>query len=211
MTNKFTNGIQAFCEWVCYFFYLNVFWIIGTLMGGVVLGAGPSTIALFVIARKTAMGEEDIPLWQTFWHEYKRQFLRGSVMIWVLIVLAGVWYLDIRLAFMLEGWFGRFLQVSLVMIGIILVMLVLYIYPFYVHYQMSWIRYFKYAMAFGFLHLNHFLFMIVTIFFTYSFLAYLQGFIPLFGISLLVHLNMMLAYQAFKQTDDMYKKYAKAT
>lgn len=76
--SRLLTGIYNLCKWITHFAYLNLLWIIFTLIGGVILGIIPSTVAMFAIARKTAMGEEDISVIKTFWSTFRTEFIRAN-------------------------------------------------------------------------------------------------------------------------------------
>ncbi|WP_373370360.1 DUF624 domain-containing protein [Alkalicoccobacillus plakortidis] len=60
--NRLFTGIYNLCKWITYFFLLNLLWVGGTLLGGIVLGFMPSTTAIFAIARKTAAWRRRHPI-----------------------------------------------------------------------------------------------------------------------------------------------------
>jgi uncharacterized membrane protein YesL len=182
-------------------------WIACTLLGGVLFGITPSTVALYTVARKTALGEEDIPVFSTFWRTYKAEFIKANMLGGFLIVLGLVWYIDLRFFGNFEGSVYSVLNMVMILVGIFYILLLFYIFPVYVHYEMKFFNYIKYTVAFGFLHPLNFIAMIITVLSTYQFLIFFQGFIPLFGFSLIAQLNMWLAYQSFKKVADKHARF----
>src|SRR3954447_13607767 len=59
---------------------LNLLWLAFTLLGGVVLGVGPATVAAYTLARRHARGESfhAVP---AFVSVYRRQFVRGTTLL----------------------------------------------------------------------------------------------------------------------------------
>ena len=59
---------------------LNLLWIAFTLLGGVVLGVGPATVAAYTLARRHARAEsfQAVP---AFVAVYRRQFVRGTTLL----------------------------------------------------------------------------------------------------------------------------------
>lgn len=206
--NRLFIGLYNCCKWICYFFYLNIMWIACTLLGGVVFGITPSTVALFTVARKTTMSQEDdIPVFRAFWRTYKAEFLQANKLGLLLIGFGLVWYFDLTFFRQFEGTVYSVLNFIMTLTGILYIMLMIYIFPVYVHYEMKITSYIKYAIAFGFLHPGNLIFMAVTGLSTYYFLTYFQGLIPLVGISLLAQLNMWLAFQSFRRVADARVRY----
>jgi uncharacterized membrane protein YesL len=59
---------------------LSLVWMLFTLVGGVILGVGPATVAAYVVARRHAM-DETFHLWPAFVAAYRREFGRGSALV----------------------------------------------------------------------------------------------------------------------------------
>lgn len=81
--------LQAACSEVVWAARLNALWIVFTLLGGVVLGIGPATVAAYTLARRHARGET-IHGWAEFWRVYRREFVRASLLVLPLAVAATV-------------------------------------------------------------------------------------------------------------------------
>lgn len=81
--------VQAACSEVFWAAKLNLLWIVFTLLGGVLLGLGPATVAAYTLARRRARGES-IHDWTEFWHVYRREFVRASLLVLPLALVATV-------------------------------------------------------------------------------------------------------------------------
>jgi uncharacterized membrane protein YesL len=71
-----TYAACATIAWCC---ALNVLWLAFTLLGGVVLGIGPATVAACVLARRRMRGEAAGA--RAFAATWRREFLRGSAVV----------------------------------------------------------------------------------------------------------------------------------
>ncbi len=60
-------GVLALCNWVTHFALLNLMWVGCTLLGGIIFGIAPSTVALYTVTRKAAMGQKETRL-VLFWN-----------------------------------------------------------------------------------------------------------------------------------------------
>ncbi|MET7461857.1 DUF624 domain-containing protein [Nonomuraea sp. NPDC005501] len=82
-----STRVYAVCSELVWAVRLNLLWIAFTLAGGVVLGLGPATVAAYTLARRHARGEsfQAIP---EFWSVYRREFVRGSLLVLPVAVLA---------------------------------------------------------------------------------------------------------------------------
>lgn len=59
---------------------LNLLWLLSTLLGGIVLGVGPATLAAYTVARRHATGET-FRIGPAFATAYRRELVRGSVLV----------------------------------------------------------------------------------------------------------------------------------
>jgi uncharacterized membrane protein YesL len=199
--NRLLTGIYNLCRWITHFAYLNILWILFTLVGAVVLGIVPSTVAMFAVARKTAMGEDDIPVFKTFWQTYRSEFIRANGLGLLLTAIGLIWYFDLHFFRQYDGTFFTVLNYLMMMIGMVYFILLLYIFPVFVHYDLKIYQYVTHALKIGFLKPLTIVFMLVGSLCTYYFLIYLPGLIPIFGISFFVYFNMWVAYKSFENID----------
>jgi len=199
---RLLNSVMVFCRLVTYFAILNLLWIGCTLLGGIILGLAPSTVAMYAVARKTASGEEDIAVVKTFWSVYRREFLRSNGLALTLTVIGLVWYFDLNFFRQFEGTFFTIMNYVMMMVGLAFIILLSYILPVYVHYDMKLIQYLKQALLIGFLQPGNLILMMIGTLSTYYFFIYFPGFIPIFGLTIFVHLNMWLAYKCFHSIEN---------
>ncbi|MBO0992290.1 YesL family protein [Bacillus sp. SD088] len=204
--NRLLLGINNICKWITYFFYLNLLWLGFCLLGGIMLGIFPSTVSLYTIARKAALGEEEIPLVKTFWHVYRTEFLRANGLGYSLLFIGGLITFNLFFFRNVEGTSNFFMSFLMLIIMVVFIMLILYIFPVYVHYKLNILQYLRQAVLIAFLQPVNLIIMLITCAATYYFFVYLPGFIPLFGISILCHLNMWLAYQGFQAIERVAEK-----
>jgi uncharacterized membrane protein YesL len=201
--NRLLTGIYNLCKWITHFAYMNILWFLFTLLGGVVFGIIPSTVAMFAIARKTAMGEEDIPVFKTFWGTYRSEFLRSNLLGLILTVIGLVWYFDLHFFRQFEGSIYTIMNYAMMMLGMVFFILLIYVFPVYVHYDLKLYQYLTYALKIGFLRPASVIFMFVGTLCTYYFLIYLPGLIPLFGITFFVYFNMWIAFKSFLNIEEV--------
>ncbi|WP_163101955.1 YesL family protein [Peribacillus alkalitolerans] len=201
--NRLLTGIYNLCRWITHFAYINLLWIMFTLLGAVILGIVPSTVAMFAVARKTAMDKEDIPVFKTFWRTYRTEFIRANGLGLLLIAIGLIWYLDLQFFRQFEGPFYTIMSYLMMMLGMVYFILLLNIFPVYVHYDLKIYQYLTHALKIGFLKPTTIVCMLIGSLCTYYFLIYLPGLIPIFGISFFVYFNMWVAYKTFENIDDV--------
>jgi uncharacterized membrane protein YesL len=122
------------CSEVVWAVRLNVLWIAFTLLGGVVLGVGPATVAAYTLARRHSRGETFQAL-PAFWEVYRREFVRASLLVLplavVAVVLAGNYLYFTALGPAMAGW-----RVATLVALVALASVGSYLGPLYVHYEL---------------------------------------------------------------------------
>ncbi|MFD2351644.1 extracellular solute-binding protein [Nonomuraea ferruginea] len=126
--------LQAACSEVVWAARLNVLWIVFTLLGGVVLGLGPATVAAYTLARRHARGES-IHALPEFWRVYRREFVRASLLVLPLAVVATVLVGNL-LYFAALGPGARAWQVATLVALVALACVGSYLGPLYAHYDL---------------------------------------------------------------------------
>lgn len=126
--------LQAACSEVVWAARLNGLWIVFTLLGGVVLGLGPATVAAYTLARRHARGES-IHALPEFWRVYRREFVRASLLVLPLAVVATV-LVGNFLYFAALGPGARAWQVATLVALVALACVGSYLGPLYAHYDL---------------------------------------------------------------------------
>ncbi|MFB5660407.1 YesL family protein [Alteribacillus sp. HJP-4] len=145
------DSTRWYIRWGNIGFQLIVFhllWFFLTLAGLFVLGFFPATAALFAVMREMIMEDEDEPNYKLFLKKFKSEFVMANVMGYVLVAAGIILYLDFRVLQLLEN---NFLQVTLAsitfVVGVIYVLVLLYIFPIFSHFRLSFWMYIKYSVV----------------------------------------------------------------
>jgi uncharacterized membrane protein YesL len=195
------SGLYTLTEWITRFAYVNILWIGFSLLGLVVFGITPATLAMFTIIRKWIMGDNEIPVFQTFWNSYKKEFLRGNRLGLIIALLAYIIFIDLNYIKL-----DTIIQIPLYLIIFVIVMTILYIFPVYVHYNVTFIQLFKnsfFIMMVNPLSSIMMLIGFVALFFVMKFLPALLFF---FGGSLSAGIIMSSCYLAFQKIEKKLQK-----
>ncbi|WP_449539628.1 YesL family protein [Ferdinandcohnia sp. Marseille-Q9671] len=201
--SRLWSGIYNLCKWITHLAYLHILWVLFTVLGVGVLGIFPSTAAMFAVARKKAMGIEDVPTFTTFWKTYRSEFMRANVLGLLLIVIGLIWYFDLQFFRQFEGSFYTVLNYLMMMVGLVYIILLLFIFPVFVHFDLKIYQYITHALKIGFLRPATLVMLLIGSVGTYYFLITFPGMIPLFGISFFVYFNMWIAYKSFETINDV--------
>lgn len=93
--NSTSGFIYNVLEWITRFAYVNLLWILFTLLGGVVLGFYPATIAMFAVCRDWLRGDTGKPVFPAFWQYYRRDFVKSNLLGLFVTAIAAFIALDI--------------------------------------------------------------------------------------------------------------------
>ncbi|MEW9533790.1 YesL family protein [Microbispora sp. NPDC049125] len=126
--------LYTVCDELLWAARLNLLWIAFTLLGGVVLGVGPATVAAYTLARRHAMGES-FAVWTEFTAVYRREFVRGSLLVLPLAAAAIVLFGNF-LYFTALGPGTAALRLTTYAALVALVVVAAYLLPMYVHYDL---------------------------------------------------------------------------
>ncbi|QDP41407.1 YesL family protein [Radiobacillus deserti] len=186
-------------EWITRFAYLHILWFLFTCLGGIILGIFPATITSFAIIRKWLQGNSDLPLFQTFWAFYKKEFLKSNLLGLFIVVVSGI--IIFNLIF-LQLNISEMLQLSSIpfLVGLVVFLLfVFYIFPAYVHFDVSLWQNMKNAFLIMLISPFHSLMMIIclgSLYFVYDAVPALAF---IFGSSTYAFISMWLANDAFQR------------
>lgn len=195
----FAGRFLRICEMITKLAYVNVLWILFTLLGFGVFGFMPATVALFTVNRKWVMGDKDIPVFKTFWTTYRQEFFKSTLFGFVLFAIGYIIYIDLALS--PTGGLFTLLRVGLFICGISYVILLLYIFPLYVHYDWKKRNYLKYAVLLGISHPHYTFLMLIGIGALYYLCITIPGLIPFFGASLLAYIIMWSGYKVIRKME----------
>ncbi|SDM43256.1 YesL family protein [Bacillus sp. OK048] len=136
-TSGFLGSLNKLLEWISRLAFLNLLWISFSLLGLVIFGFFPATVAMFAVARKWMLGDEELSIFKTFWTAYKREFFKSNLLGIILIAIGLILYIDFKFVLHSSNSFVSILYVPLFIITLIFISMIFYIIPIFVHYEMK--------------------------------------------------------------------------
>lgn len=202
-TGLVDGKLYRICEWITRLAYVNLLWIFFTIIGVVIFGIAPATVALFTIIRKWIFFHDtEIPVLKTFARTYKCEFWRANRIGLLLMAIAYIFYIDIiYLAHVPPEWKLPF-SVALLIIFLFYMVMLLYVFPIYVHYELRFWQYMKYAFMIGMANPLMTLIMLASVGILFLILMYIPGLIPFFSISLAALVVMGSALRVFRKMEE---------
>ncbi|WP_175638607.1 YesL family protein [Metabacillus schmidteae] len=136
-THGMMSSVNNILEWISRLALLNILWIGFSLLGFVVLGFYPATVAMFAVVRRWAMGDLEAPVFSLFWGSYKKEFLKSNMFGAVLSVVGIILFIDFQFLKQASPMVQNLMNVPFLIISLIFVCSLLYMFPMYVHYNMK--------------------------------------------------------------------------
>lgn len=149
---NFATAYYRICVWLIRMLYVNLLWVLFNLFGLVVLGAMPSTAAMFAVVRKWVLGEKDIPIFRTFWESFRKEFIKANLLGYLLAAIGYVMYLDLQFLRQQEGFFYQVLSYCILGLFFLYIIVLLYVFPLFSHFEMKTVQYLKWAFIVGLTH-----------------------------------------------------------
>lgn len=135
--NATSSFIYNIVDWITKFAYLNLLWILFTLLGGVIFGFFPSTISMFVIVREWLKGETDISLFSTFWKHYRDEFFKSNLLGVFVALVSVVFALDILYIKSTTNELLTWTYLPLFAFMLLFIMFLCYLFPSFVHFDLK--------------------------------------------------------------------------
>lgn len=152
LSGSFSARAYSFFDTLLWIACLNMLWILFTLGGLGILGAGPATAAAQIAVRKRARGDA-APLVRSFAAGYFRHFARANAL--ALPVMAAAVALAMNWNFFAKSG-GLFPQVAAAVIFVAAILLAgatCYLFPLYARYDLPLGQYLLMSSRFAFRHL----------------------------------------------------------
>ncbi|SFL69381.1 Uncharacterized membrane protein YesL [Gracilibacillus orientalis] len=195
--------------WISRLAYLNILWLIFSVMGLLFLGFFPSVVAALAIERKWIRGNQDFSLFRQFWLEFKNNFKQANMIGYFLILVGGLIYVNIMLVNTLDHWVRWLLLFLLFGLAFLVSIISAYIFPTFVHYNAKFIDYITFAFVVALVSPLHTILILINIC-AFFFIGYhFPGIIFIFTGSGITFITMWFSYQSLKKVENKMKFYSK--
>ncbi|MGH2318407.1 YesL family protein [Planococcus sp. SE5232] len=135
--NNTSSYIYLGLEWITRFAYLNLLWVLFSLLGGVLFGFYPATTSMFAICREWLKGNTDLPLFNSFWEFYKKDFLKSNFLGFFVSVILLFIALDIFYIQASPNEQVDWTYIPLFAFMLIFTFFLFYLFPAFVHYDIK--------------------------------------------------------------------------
>ncbi|UQX55928.1 DUF624 domain-containing protein [Cytobacillus pseudoceanisediminis] len=166
----------------------------------------PATVSLFTIVRKWQMKQTEVPVWDTFLSIYKKEFTKSNLLGFILVICAGFILLDLHFVNGLEGVLQLLFFVPMLIISALYFITLMYIFPVYVHFDLTVTEYIKNSCLLGILNLHLTLIIAASAGSIIFLLLYSPAFIPFFSAVSITWILMYGGMYSFRKIEARQKR-----
>ncbi|WP_130858782.1 YesL family protein [Gracilibacillus phocaeensis] len=196
--NGLFGKFYRFGDVVFLLLYVNLLWLCFTLIGLILFGIGPSTVAMFKVFREYWMGEErDMLVFKTFKDTFKQEFWRANGLGILLMLIPYMLYINMNFLELNNQVLAEAVHILLILAASVYGMMLLYIFPMYVHYDNRLINYLKNSLLIAIYHPVRTIYALAACVSLYYLFFTLPVFLFFFGGSLTSFILMWIAYRTF--------------
>ncbi|UFU00623.1 YesL family protein [Radiobacillus kanasensis] len=199
-----SGWLYRMCEWITRLVYVNLLWIGFSLIGLLLFGIGPATSSMFTVIRKWVRGQEDINVFSTFRKTYKKDFWKANLLSFLLIVGGCLLYIDFLFIGQLEGAVMSLLSGLLLLLTMLYIVIVLYVFPVFVHFELKPWQSIKYAIHLGVSSPLSMLIIVASLLLMYYVTVYIPAIIPFFSGSIVSFIIMYRADISLRKLETKY-------
>lgn len=201
LAGTFSARAYSFFDTLLWIACLNLLWVVFTLLGLGVLGAGPATAAAQILVRRRAQGGA-APLLRAFAGEYFKNFLRANALALPVMIAALALALNWNYFAGAGDLMSELIAAGTFVGAIFLAGLVCYLFPMYARYELPLQQYLMMSSRFAVRHLaGTVILLFITAAALYASRA-LPGLIPFFSIGAWLFLTGWLCDRFFTANDE---------
>ena len=180
--------------------YINAIWILFSLVGLVAFGIFPATTAMFAVVRKLIKDEEHFKIFPTFWTLFRTDFLKANGFGLIFLIVAYFFYFDFYFLQMNSGKF-QFLFPVLIFVLISGILTLLFFFPVYAHFNLSFFQYIKQSFLIAITSPIEVIAIGASAGIIYMNAIIFPGIIPLFTGSVFSYLATLISFRAFSRIE----------
>ena len=201
LAGNFSARAYSFFDTLLWIACLNLLWILFTLLGLGVLGAGPATAAAQILVRRRARGEA-APLLKSFTREYFANFVRANALALPVMAVAVALALNWNYSSGAGDLMSQLIAAGTFVAAIFLAGVVCYLFPMYARYELPLGQYLMTSSRFAIRHLaGTVILLFITAAAVYASRA-LPGLIPFFSIGAWLYVTGWLCDRFFTANDE---------
>ncbi|WP_347862287.1 DUF624 domain-containing protein [Salimicrobium sp. PL1-032A] len=146
------NGWERFntlAYWLMRAAYINILWILFTILGLGVFGFFPATVAMFSISRQWLVKKDtSLTIFKRFVQVYKQEFFPANGHGLIFFALGYILYVDVTFLIVSEGWVTNLWPLA-VILGMIYLSTLVFYFPVKATFEIGFFGYLRQALFIG--------------------------------------------------------------
>jgi uncharacterized membrane protein YesL len=199
--NIVTSTLYRGSEWIMRFAWVQLLWVGFSLLGMILLGFFPSTIAMFTVVRKWVMGQSDVPILKTFWGTFKAEWVKSNLFGLLLTFFGILIWVDLTLVYHSTDSFMQWSKYPMLLLVITFSLILLYAFPSYVHYNVNLLNVLKNSLFIMLVNPFYNVVMVIGLMVIFLIGNLLPPLFVFFGGSAVAFVIMWACYQSFLSID----------
>ena len=200
-SGSFSARAYSFFDTLLWIACLNLLWILFTLLGLGVLGAGPATAAAQIAVRKRARGDA-APLVRSFASQYFRNFGRANVLALPVMAVAMALAMNWNYFSGSGDLFSQLVAAGIFVTAIFVAGATCYLFPMYARYELPLAQYLLLSSRFAFRHLAGTVILLFVSAAAFYASSAVPGLIPFFSIGAWLFVTGWLCDRFFTANDE---------
>lgn len=205
MLNQLSKNVYDAADWFVKLVFLQLIFIVFSLMGLIVLGFFPALFAFFAVSRQWFLLKTHEGTFKMFWGYFKTYFKIANLYGYLLSLISVVLGLYVFWFQQIDHLIGSILLFITFLLIIATVIVWIYWIPILVHYDVKGFQVIKTALVIGLLRPLYTFGVIILMVAVYYFSLIIPGFIPIVNVSLLIVGWMGITLSAFTKIDEKAK------
>lgn len=183
MQNIWDTKLYAAGLWIYRLAFLNILWVLSTLVGLLLFGIMPATIAMFIVIRKLLMDTENTSIFKMFFQAFRQNFIKSNLLGFVLMTIGSIIFFDIKY-FQEFNNYLFFLNYFFIFLLCIYFLALVFIFPVYAHFEFSFFQYIKHAVLIVLIKPLYTFFILLSVILIYILMLQLPITFLFFGITI---------------------------
>lgn len=180
--------------------YINVLWILFTVLGLGIFGLFPATTAMFSLVHKVINGQKKMKIFSTFWKEYKSNFFKTNGMGLIFLFVVYFLYFDFMFLHVNSGKL-QFLYPILILITVSTLLCLSFFFPVYIRFKLTFLQYFKQAFLIAITSPIEVIQLGLVAVGISTATYFLPGIIPLFPASVFAYFSLKICNKALEKIE----------
>lgn len=195
-----TSFVYQLTLWIARLVYVNVLWIVFSLLGLLVAGVFPATAATFSLIRLW-LQDRSVPIARHFYQEYKKSFGKANKLGWPIVPILLTVIIGLRWSVVSDSsWSGLATLLAAICLTLIIFYCV-FLFPVFTHYDVSVKEKYKYTFFIAVAY-PHYAFGMIVVWVILAYTLLITGFLIFFFASFTALIMMYGALKAFDSIEN---------